>query len=143
MSEQTSEEYSINSKGTDFVSYLVSDLDTSVSFYRDTLGLELELLNDDGDVGFAEFALPPTTLALTETNPEQPSHPGAGGVSIALAVDDVEAATEKLRTEGMTVLMDPLETGVCRMAMVTDPDENPILLHRRDDGTHGRVDPFP
>lgn len=125
---------------------MVSDLNTSVSFYRDMLGLELETLSDDGPVGFAEFAVPPTTLALTETNlnrtPEQPSHPGSGGVSIALAVNDVEAATEKLRTEGMTILMGPLETGVCHMAIITDPDENPILLHRRDDGTHGRIDPF-
>ena len=131
----------MNAKAVDFVINTVTDLSESVSFYRDTLGLELEMLNEEG--GFAEFALPPTTLALGEANPQMPVSPGEGGTSVAMAVDDVEAATEELRNEGTAVLMDPVETDVCRMAMVADPDGNPIMLHKRNNGTHGRVDPFP
>lgn len=142
MSEQDTQDGLIHSKGIDFVSYVVSDINASVSFYRDTLGLALEVLNEDGETGFAEFAVPPTTLALVEAN-SQTASPGGGGATIALAVDDVETATEVLRDEGMAVHMEPVETGVCQMATVTDPDGNPITLHKRDDGTHGRVDPFP
>jgi predicted enzyme related to lactoylglutathione lyase len=102
--------------------------------------LELETLDEES--GWAEFALPPTTLALGEENPHVPISPGEGGVGLALAVDDVEGAVTELREEGMTVLMDVVDSGVCDMAMVSDPDENPIMLHKRHDGTHGRKNPF-
>lgn len=125
----------------DFVSYTVSDIDASVSFYRDALGLELE--SYDEELGWAEFAAPPTTLALGEYNPNVPIAPGEGGVGVALAVDDVEAAVEELESDGTAVLLEPVDTGVCDMAMVGDPDGNPVMLHRRHDGTRGRKNPFP
>jgi predicted enzyme related to lactoylglutathione lyase len=130
-----------NVKATDFVFQTVTDFDVSVLFYRDTLGLELEVLNEEA--GWAEFALPPTTLALGEDNPQVPLTPGEGGTGIALAVDDVEASVDELRNEGMEVLLEPQEFPTCDMAMITDPDDNPIMLHKRSDGTHGRVDPLP
>ncbi|WP_313690870.1 VOC family protein [Halorarum halobium] len=131
----------MNAKAADFVFHTVSDIEQSVSFYRDTLGLALESLDEES--GWAEFALPPTTLALGEVNPAVPLSPGAGGVGVSMAVDDVESAVERLRDEGMAVLMEPQEFPTCAMAMVADPDDNPIMLHRRSDGTHGRRDPFP
>lgn len=131
----------MEARAADFVHYTVSDFERSVSFYRDTIGLTLE--SEDEEMGWAEFALPPTTLTLVRASPQIPVTPGGGGVSIALAVDDVEAAVNELREMGMTVLMDAIETGACDMAMVGDPDDNPILLHRRHDGTAGRTNPFP
>lgn len=141
MSEQNTQEDRLNSNGIDFVFYTVTDFTASVSFYRDTLGLELELL--DEEMGWAEFAAPPTTLAVGEATSQMPITPGGGGTGIALAVDDVETSTEDLRNEGTTVRMDPVESGVCHMSMIADPDDNSIILHKRNDGTHGRVDPFP
>ncbi|RRJ34070.1 VOC family protein [Halocatena pleomorpha] len=131
----------MNAKAVDFAYYTVSDIETSVSFYQETLGLELEILDEES--GWAEFASPPTTLALGEANPHMPISPGEGGVGLALAVDDVKAAVDELREEEVTVLMDTVDSGVCDMAMVGDPDGNPIMLHRRHDGTHGRKNPFP
>jgi catechol 2,3-dioxygenase-like lactoylglutathione lyase family enzyme len=131
----------MNATAADFVQYTVSDLETSVAFYRDRLGLALESLHED--LGWAEFALPPTTLALYEPADDGPFSPGTGGVSVAFAVDDVEAAVEELREDGLTVPMEPIGTGVCDTAMVEDPDGNPIVLHRRHDGTRGRKNPFP
>lgn len=131
----------MEARAADFVHYTVTDFERAVSFYRDTIGLTLE--SEDAEMGWAEFALPPTTLTLGRANPQVPVTAGGGGVSIALAVDDVEAAVDELREAGMTVLMDAIETGVCDMAMVGDPDDNPILLHRRHDGTSGRSNPFP
>lgn len=131
----------MHAKAADFVLLTVSDIGESVTFYRDTLGLELETLDEES--GWAELALPPTTLALGEENPHFPTSPGESGIALALAVDDVEEATGELREEGMTIRMEPVETTVCDMALVGDPDENPLMLHRRHDGTHGRRDPFP
>ncbi|MFC6964557.1 VOC family protein [Halocatena marina] len=88
----------MNAQADDFVINTDTDLSESVSFYRNTLGLELEMLSEEG--GFAEFALPPTTLALGEADPQMLVSPGEGGTSVAMAVDDVEAATEELRNDG-------------------------------------------
>jgi predicted enzyme related to lactoylglutathione lyase len=141
VTSETQKFMNMNVKAADFVFIVVTDLSESVSFYRDTLGLDLESMSDEGV--YAEFALPPTTLSLGETNPQMPLMPGEGGTCIAMAVDDVETATKELHDEGVTVLMDPIETDVCYMSLVADPDGNQITLHNRKDGTYGRVDPFP
>lgn len=131
----------MNVKAADFVFQAVTDFSTSVSFYRDTLGLEPETIDEDS--GWAEFAFPPTTLALGKASPQMPFTPGESGSGVAMAVDDVETATEELEDSGVTILMDPIDSGVCHMSIIADPDGNPIILHKRNDGTHGRVDPFP
>ena len=59
-----------------------------------------------------------------------------------MAVNDVKTATEELQNRGVAVLVEPFETDVCYMSMIVDSDDNPILLHKRKDGTYGRVDPF-
>ncbi len=43
----------------------------------------------------------------------------------------------------MADLPEPQEFPTCDMAMITDPDGNPIMRHKRSDGTHGRVNPLP
>jgi len=131
----------MEAKGVDFVMYTVSDLETTVPFYRDTLGLDLEEHLEE--FGWAEFAAQPTTLALNERDADEAVDQRADGAAIALAVDDVEEAVATVREAGGTVLSDPVETEVCDMATVTDPENNPLVLHRRHDGTAGRRDPFP
>lgn len=131
----------MNVKAADFVFQTVTDLSTAVPFYRDTLGLEPETINEEN--GWAEFAFPPTTLALGEASSQMPFTPGESGSGVAMAVDDVETAAEELQDEGVTILMDPIDSGVCHMSIIADPDSNPIILHKRNDGTSGRVDPFP
>lgn len=128
----------MNVRATDFVYQTVSDIETLIPFYRDTLGLALE----ESGGGFAEFALPPTTLVLGEES-QMPTTPGDDGTGIALAVEDVESAIEELSDEGVPIYMEPMEFEVCHMAMVADPDGNVLTLHARKDGTAGRVNPFP
>lgn len=125
----------------DFVRYTVSDFDTALPFYRDRLGLEQEKHVEE--YGWAEFALPPTTLALDETDDAERADPTDRGGAVALAVDDVEGAVGELRASGTTIVREPVDTGVCDIATIADPDGNPIVLHRRHDGTHGRTDPLP
>jgi predicted enzyme related to lactoylglutathione lyase len=72
-----------------------------------------------------------------------PPSPGGDDAAVAVAIDDFESALEEVRNAGITVRMDPLKTPVCNMAMVGDPDDDPLMLHRRHDGTHGRRDPLP
>ncbi|WP_167880013.1 VOC family protein [Halorhabdus rudnickae] len=131
----------MEARAVDFIMYNVTDLETALPFYRDTLGLDLE--EHLAEFGWAEFAVEPTTLALNELDFEGDQGPNAGGAAVALSVDDVEAAIEEVSAAGGTVLQEPMETEVCDMATVADPDDNPITLHHRHDGTAGRRDPFP
>jgi len=49
--------------------------------------------------------------------------------AVALHVDDVAAARERLEAEGVPFPMDTFDTGVCHMAFFTDPDGNALMLH--------------
>jgi predicted enzyme related to lactoylglutathione lyase len=124
-------------RAVDFISYVVTDLDRSEPFYRDVLGLNVSGPRGEPGTqgnGFMEFEAGGTVISLLNTMAEVPLHPN--GI-VALAVDDVAEAVEELRGKGATIAMDVIETPVCYMAVVADPDDNKILLHQRKDGTAG------
>ena len=121
-------------KAVDFVSYSVTDMDRSEAFYRDVLGLEVEVPRGEPGTraaGYMELDAGGTAISLTAL-PQL--HPNA---IVALAVDDVGAAVEELRGRHVPITMEPIETPVCFMAVVADPDGNRILLHQRKDGSCG------
>ena len=121
----------------DFVVSHVADVGEAVRFYRETLGIDQEFVNDGCIVGdgqldtWTEFATTPVTLALSKWPAE------AGQVGIALAVDDVHEAIEELRARGVDIVMEPEEGGGCCMAWIRDPWGNLLCIHRRRDGTTG------
>ena len=49
----------------------------------------------------------------------------------ALHVDDVAAARAELEAKGVEFTGDIFDTGVCHMALFTDPDGNYLMLHHR------------
>jgi len=121
-------------RAVDFVSYSVTDMDRSEAFYRDVLGLDVEVARGAPGTrasGYMELEAGGTAIALVVL-PQL--HPNA---IVALAVEDVGAAVEELRGKSVPIAMEPIETPVCFMAVVTDPDGNQILLHQRKDGTFG------
>ncbi|HNX03926.1 MAG TPA: VOC family protein [Opitutales bacterium] len=121
-------------KGTDFVLYEVSDLDRSVEFYRDVLGLKQTWRNDE--VGGAEFDLVQTTLSLYAPQKAEGRTPAPGG-TLFIAVANVQQAVEQLLAKGVSVIFGPMDTPVCEMACFLDPDGNRLGLHHRKDGTVG------
>jgi predicted enzyme related to lactoylglutathione lyase len=121
-------------RAVDFVSYSVPDMDRSEAFYRDMLGLDIEVPRGKPGTrasGYMEFDAGGIAIGLVAL-PEP--HKNA---IVALAVEDVSAAVEELRGKGVPIVMEPLETPVCFMAVVADPDGNQILIHQRKDGTFG------
>lgn len=118
-------------KGSDFVMYHVSNLENSLKFYRDILGMTVE-----GQYGgdWVELTATPTTLALYR--PEE-GEPRVGGASIGLAVDDVAAAVDELKEKDVEVVWGAGESPVCHFAVIKDPDGNNVILHQRKDGTFG------
>ena len=59
-----------------------------------------------------------------EFAPQKNAHP-------ALHVDDVDAARAELEAKGVEFAGETLDTGVCKMALFTDPDGNDLMLHSR------------
>ena len=121
----------MNVLGIDFTFFAVSDMQKSLTFYRDLLGMPLACLVHKGT--WAEFEINPGTLVLGQAYDfTQP-----GGGTVALAVDNVKAALEELKQLG-TQIHSPLgESAVCFWAIIEDPDGNRVIIHQRKDGTVG------
>ncbi len=111
----------------------VSDLEASLKFYRDALGLEVTRQNDypAGRFSLVYLAAPgdyDAEIELTHNwDPEE-----LGGARnfghVAYAVDDIYAACERLQSHGVTILRPPRDG---RMAFVRSPDNISIELLQR------------
>jgi predicted enzyme related to lactoylglutathione lyase len=118
----------------DAVTVPVPDLDRGLEFYRDRLGHELLWRNDE--LGQAGLRLPEskTELVLSTSLEYVPNW-------LVTSVDD---AVEIVVTAGGTVLTEPIRIPVGRLAVVTDPFGNALILldlsagHYATDAT-GRV----
>ena len=112
---------------TDFVSVPVTDLERSMAFYRDTLGLE-----QTGGGAWPEFRLGENVFLylLDPTNIGQ-EFQGPHTSALALRVPDVAEAQRELEAKGVEFSGEPFDTGVCHMAPFKDPDGNALMLHRR------------
>ena len=104
----------------------VSDMARARAFYEDTLGLKLEMNYDNL---WVEYDVRGVTLAITTML--QGHQPGVKGAGAALEVKDFEAAIASLRGKGVKFLLEPIDTPVCRMAAVADPDDNGLIIHQR------------
>ena len=115
--------------GVDFVSVPTQDLARAVQFYGETLGLPRSVYKPERN--FAEFET--GTVTLSVVNPEKMGigefKPNAN--HLALHVEDVAATREALEARGVGFHGDILDTGVCHMAIFSDPDGNALMLHRR------------
>ncbi len=56
--------------------------------------------------------------------------PSADGTSVAIEVDDFEAAIKDLKAANATFAAEGIDSPVCRMAVVQDPDGNKIIIHK-------------
>lgn len=119
-------------RAIDLVVTNVSNLQEAKTFYQEILGIDSEVLSESET--WIEFDTKPVAFALgvPPSNWKQPPV-----TALALSVDDVHAAVEELRAQGVQVIMEARETPVCTLAYVLDPDGNPIFLHHRHDGTAG------
>jgi len=134
--------------GVDHISISVADLDRSLAFYRDLLGLpvrERGLLDPglvermtgvpDATVSYADVELGSRVLELLHHSAAQPARPapqrllGAGGIHIGLRVDDAEQVHARLVAGGFTPLSAPVllpddgsDWSGSRVFYVRDPD---------------------
>ncbi len=108
----------------------ITDVEASLHFYRDALGLEVTRRNDYPGGRFTLIYLaapgdPEAEIELTHNwDPEE-----LGGARnfghVAYAVDDIYATCERLQQHGVTILRPPRDG---RMAFVRSPDNISIEL---------------
>ena len=113
----------------DYTMVVVSDMQRSVEFYRDKLGIPLKFQSPD----WTEFATGTTTLALHGGGVPGEHHSGdpsktAGACSIGFNVTDVDKTYEELQAKGIRFVMPPTQRegeGI-KLAVAVDPDGLPI-----------------
>jgi catechol 2,3-dioxygenase-like lactoylglutathione lyase family enzyme len=117
----------MNVEHVDFVSVPVTDMERSVAWYRDALGLP-----QTGEGGFPEFRLGDNVfLYLLDPTAIGGEFRHPNGSPIALRVADVAETRAELEARGVEFVGETVETRVCRMATFHDPDGNPLVLHKR------------
>jgi predicted enzyme related to lactoylglutathione lyase len=115
-------------RGVDFVGIPTRDLAAASRFYRDTLGLPRSVYIEDRH--FSEYET--GNLTLSVYNAEKMGIPHRVNPNpVALHVDDVAVARAALEERGVTFHGETLDTGVCHMALFSDPDGNALMLHHR------------
>lgn len=119
----------------DHVALRVADLDASIAFYTEKIGLRLMFreLDPEHHEAFAFLELDGGNLELLqmldEKNRPLPHTPPAPAPPYcphaALGVDDLDAVLEKARRDGLALLKGPLEIpGKVRWLYLADPDQN-------------------
>ena len=112
-----------------FVGYSVTDLKRARQFYETTLGLKASMVFGDENKAWVEYDIGPSTLAITNFSEEWKPSPAGG--SAALEVEDFQEAIATLKQSGANFRVSPMDTPVCHMAVVSDPDGNSITIHQR------------
>jgi catechol 2,3-dioxygenase-like lactoylglutathione lyase family enzyme len=107
------------------VMVMVSDMERSVAFYRDTLGLPLRFQSPE----WTEFATEGVTLALHGGAPARAAgsadqRPEAGRVEMGWTVGDLDAVWSGMKARGVQFALEPTERpgeGI-RLAVFLAPD---------------------
>ena len=110
----------------------VHDIQRSVRFYRDTIGLPLhgDVLDVPG-MGWAELEVGGgLRLGLHEDKDgiEEGCRPPGGASGFYFAVPNVDKAIEQLRAAGVRVVDEPADKPYGRDACIEDPDGNVLAL---------------
>jgi len=122
-------------RAVDFVMYCTSDMVRTRSFYQKLFGLKR---GEEWNHFWSEFKSSPVTLCLNGPHHGRDKQWNwQGPAAIALAVADIHGAIATCRKRKVKILIEPVETNVCWMAFIADPDGNRICLHQRKDGTAG------
>jgi lactoylglutathione lyase len=112
-------------KQVDYLMIGVSDMDQSVEFYKDILGMPLKFQTNE----WTEFQTGETTLALHLSNPRTGSTTAreglvAGTLSMGFNVTDLEKTYQELKSKNVRFVMEPKmreEEGI-KLAVFLDPD---------------------
>ena len=111
-----------------FVAYPVSDVARARQFYEGVLGLKPNGPLKAETQQWIEYDVGSGTLGIGCSEQWRPSQDGP---SVALEVEDFDAAVATLREHRITLIIGPMDLPSCQMVTVRDPDGNKLTIHRR------------
>ena len=114
-----------------FSCYPVSNMERARAFYEGVLGLVVTMDHQMEGGHWVEYDIGAGTLAIGVAPGMNPSKEGC---SVGLEVEDFDAAITELKDAKVEFVMGPIETPVCHMAFVRDPDGNAVCIHKRKPG---------
>ena len=109
-----------------FTGIPVTDIKRARAFYEGPLGLKVS--GEFAEGIWIEYEIGGATLAIGSVGDQW--KPSPDGTSVAIEVDDFEAAIKDLKAANVSFAAENIESPVCRMAVVQDPDGNKIIIHR-------------
>ena len=120
----------MNIKRVGNVILAVKDLDKSIKFYNEVIGLPIKQQRrawvDLGSKG-ALLSLHPASLTATHSGTSIEN-----GVAIGFIVGDVKSAVEELRSKGVKIYRDVVDREAGKNAIILDPDDYMISLFEPD-----------
>ena len=107
-----------------FVGIPVTDMKRARAFYEDVLGLQPhpEMTGQH----WTEYSIGDGTLAIACVGEQW--KPSNEGTSAAFEVENLEEAIA--RFEERKIAYDKVDSPVCRMAIIEDPDGNKLIIHK-------------
>lgn len=111
-----------------FSCYPVTDLKRARHFYEKVLGLVPTKIFGDETTAWIEYDIGSATLSIGNGAPDWKAN--AGGGCVGLEVEDFQAAVAHLRTHNV-VMKETMESPVCNMLIIADPDGNSLIIHKR------------
>lgn len=103
---------------------LVSDMETSTTFYRDVLNLPIKCQSKD----WTEFFNRETVLALHPARKEQQESSAQGKVLVGFMVSDLAAEVEQLQKKNVKFFKRLKDEPFGKHAIIEDPDGHLISL---------------
>jgi predicted enzyme related to lactoylglutathione lyase len=113
---------------TDFAMVVVRNKERSLPFYEETLGLRRQ---PNAHEEWPEVETGNLTISVVDFEQigRERFEPNTGAV--ALRVPDVAATRSRLEDAGVDFRGDTMDSGVCHLTVLADPDGNRVFVHRR------------
>jgi predicted enzyme related to lactoylglutathione lyase len=102
---------------------IVKDMDRSVAFYRDMVGLKLEMHTPD----WSSLSAGNITLGLHPESPHAKVGPGMG-CTFGFEVSDIQKIVQRLKAKGVPFVMEPMHQDFGWLAILADPDGYSVQL---------------
>jgi predicted enzyme related to lactoylglutathione lyase len=113
-----------------FTGYPVTDMGRARAFYEGILKLKPTRVIENSNGHWIEYDLGPSTFALSNMSKGE-WKPSSDRPAVAFEVDDFDSAVGALKASSVRFVIEPFESPVCRMTIVSDPDGNSIGIHKR------------
>lgn len=111
------------------VTLYVSDLEPSLRFYRDILGMQVLRRMDIENDGTIVFLGEQDNVQLEIIVDPHGENPGYTGFSVGFDVEDMEAAIKKLESQGVLKLRGPIAAGgTTQLAFFKGPSGETVEL---------------